>query len=452
MKALRVLLALVAGLFLSPTAFSQGMCYLGDDGPRIIYDDALEPGWDIWAWGSTTTTQSYIAGKSGIAARQITVGSSNGGIQIQTIGTGDVYTNGHKALTFMLRRETSTPVYVSVVNDANVVGTSVIAGSPYVLPHTNVSSNVYGMWQIITIPLTVLQANNIKLGGIIFTMPAPGTFYLDKIELTDGFLNFPLDCSAPMVGGNCPSGSIDYRVAGAYTANSVTSVLDHSMKVNPSGAYPYGLHTTSPMGLDGVVLTWTGEKGESTASFPTVKLGCYPKAVGGSFSIFGTYFGTPDDNPACPTTRLNYDDHPGYDYRADFGTPVKAVASGIVVNANNNQRCIIGNLGDTCDDWGAVGIDHGNGYVTQYLHMKTSTIAVSPGQVVSQGDVIGYVDKTGLAPTAGPHLHFEVLKKVPGLTPGTYVYKMLDPYGWYTDGLDDPLTAIGAPSFLLWKP
>lgn len=49
-------------------------------------------------------------------------------------------------------------------------------------------------------------------------------------------------------------------------------------------------------------------------------------------------------------------------------------------------------------------IDHGNGYQTLYGHM--SSYAISDGQSVSQGQVIGYVGDTGLV--TGPHLHFEI--------------------------------------------
>ena len=52
----------------------------------------------------------------------------------------------------------------------------------------------------------------------------------------------------------------------------------------------------------------------------------------------------------------------------------------------------------------AVVIDHGSGVATLYAHQ--SSIAVSVGQSVGRGDVIGYVGQTGLA--AGAHLHFEV--------------------------------------------
>ena len=51
---------------------------------------------------------------------------------------------------------------------------------------------------------------------------------------------------------------------------------------------------------------------------------------------------------------------------------------------------------------GTIGIDHGQGVVSTYLHM--SKLALSEGTVVKKGDVVGYVGATGFA--TGPHLHW----------------------------------------------
>ncbi|MHB8659506.1 MAG: murein hydrolase activator EnvC family protein [Solirubrobacteraceae bacterium] len=85
--------------------------------------------------------------------------------------------------------------------------------------------------------------------------------------------------------------------------------------------------------------------------------------------------------------------HPGIDIGVPMGTPIKAAAAGTVIVAAYSGG--YGNL---------VVIDHGNGLATAYAHQ--SQIAVSVGQRVTQGQVIGYVGSTGFS--TGPHLHFEV--------------------------------------------
>ncbi|HJD22383.1 MAG TPA: peptidoglycan DD-metalloendopeptidase family protein [Candidatus Gemmiger faecigallinarum] len=84
---------------------------------------------------------------------------------------------------------------------------------------------------------------------------------------------------------------------------------------------------------------------------------------------------------------------PAADITAAFGSSILAAAGGTVVTAENNAT--YGNY---------IVIDHGNGWQTLYAHM--SGFAVAAGQQVSQGELIGYVGRTGVA--TGNHCHFEM--------------------------------------------
>lgn len=85
--------------------------------------------------------------------------------------------------------------------------------------------------------------------------------------------------------------------------------------------------------------------------------------------------------------------HSGIDIAGSAGSEVLAADSGTVAVATYSSS--YGNY---------VTIYHSNGDYTLYAHM--SSLAVSAGQSVTQGDVIGYVGSTGWA--TGPHLHFEI--------------------------------------------
>ena len=88
--------------------------------------------------------------------------------------------------------------------------------------------------------------------------------------------------------------------------------------------------------------------------------------------------------------------HEGVDIAVPAGTPIRAAASGTVVLLQSDAES--GGYGNfTC-------LDHGGGLSTCYAHQ--SAFAVSSGESVSQGDVIGYVGCTGHC--LGDHLHFEV--------------------------------------------
>lgn len=96
--------------------------------------------------------------------------------------------------------------------------------------------------------------------------------------------------------------------------------------------------------------------------------------------------------------------HPAIDISNLSGGPIMAVDSGTVMVAGWPDSYGYGNR---------VEIDHGNGFRTLYAHM--SAIYVSPGQVVSKGDVIGVMGSTGRS--TGVHLHLEVRKEGVALNP-----------------------------------
>jgi murein DD-endopeptidase MepM/ murein hydrolase activator NlpD len=86
--------------------------------------------------------------------------------------------------------------------------------------------------------------------------------------------------------------------------------------------------------------------------------------------------------------------HKGVDYAAPTGTPIKAAGDGKIV-----FRGTKGGYGRT------VVIQHAGKYTTLYAHMSQYSKRAKSGARVKQGQVIGYVGKSGLA--TGPHLHYE---------------------------------------------
>ena len=85
--------------------------------------------------------------------------------------------------------------------------------------------------------------------------------------------------------------------------------------------------------------------------------------------------------------------HSGVDIGSSYGHPILAPADGLVTFTDT-----MGGYGKT------IMIDHGNSISTRYGHL--SGFAVTAGQRVQRGDVIGYVGESGRS--TGPHLHYEV--------------------------------------------
>ena len=85
--------------------------------------------------------------------------------------------------------------------------------------------------------------------------------------------------------------------------------------------------------------------------------------------------------------------HRGVDIRGKKGSDVKATANGIVKLENydrGNGRYVL--------------VDHGNGFITKYAHLKKNL--VKKGDTVERGQVIGLVGNTGRS--TGPHVHYEI--------------------------------------------
>ena len=101
--------------------------------------------------------------------------------------------------------------------------------------------------------------------------------------------------------------------------------------------------------------------------------------------------------------------HKGIDIGASKGTPIKAVAAGTVTLAQYGYGGGYGNH---------VIISHGNGVQTLYGHC--TTLKVSVGQKVSQGQVIATVGNTGNS--QGNHLHLEIRVNGVAQNPQNYLY------------------------------
>lgn len=87
--------------------------------------------------------------------------------------------------------------------------------------------------------------------------------------------------------------------------------------------------------------------------------------------------------------------HSGLDIAPGAGVPYVAPADGVVVLAASSPFTLEGNL---------LIVDHGGGLNSAFLHSQS--LAVSEGQTVKQGQLLGYVGATGRA--TGPHLHWSL--------------------------------------------
>ena len=142
---------------------------------------------------------------------------------------------------------------------------------------------------------------------------------------------------------------------------------------------------------------------------------------------------------------LSYDGHKGTDFRVaniaamQAGVPVVAAAAGVVVGVRDGEPDVA--LRDRTEPLradrmagNAVRIDHGDGWTTQYSHMKRGSVRVNRGQHVAAGEMLGLIGLSGN--TEFPHVDLEVSHD--GIT--------VDPFA------KDSTDRCGDPEGSLWSP
>ena len=140
------------------------------------------------------------------------------------------------------------------------------------------------------------------------------------------------------------------------------------------------------------------------------------------------------------------DGHDGYDWRMTEGTPILAVADGLVMFGGQQALSFCPPLNRSVQAL-YVQLLHrapdGTEFITIYGHL--SRVDVSQGARISERTVVGLSGNTGCSGT--PHLHFGTFR---GRPDGSYA--VIDPYGWHAPA-PDPWEADprGLPSVWLWR-
>ncbi len=150
----------------------------------------------------------------------------------------------------------------------------------------------------------------------------------------------------------------------------------------------------------------------------SLPLACEPHRTCFIQSLVDLDAGTGVRDFACGAA--TYDGHSGVDFRvlsakvAASGVAVQAAADGIVKGVRDGVADIFLRDNKSADLKGrecgnGVLIDHGNGWETQYCHLKQGTVTATKGQQVKRGERLGDVGFSGKADFA--HLHFTVRRE-----------------------------------------
>ena len=192
----------------------------------------------------------------------------------------------------------------------------------------------------------------------------------------------------------------------------VSAAASPDVSAAPAQRLPVSTAPTAAIVRDGFTSKAAPPKPKPAVKAAAAAVAAAPSVVWpfpGSVPIAGGY------GPRVPPCAGCSSFHKGLDMNPGAGTPIRAVAGGVVRLA-------------TAYDNGGLGvhviIDHrigGKLVSSLYAHMVQGSLAVHQGQTVAVGQRLGSVGTTGQS--TGPHLHFEIL--LGGVTP-------TDPYAWLT--------------------
>ncbi|MGW6137439.1 M23 family metallopeptidase [Streptomyces sp. NPDC055140] len=225
------------------------------------------------------------------------------------------------------------------------------------------------------------------MGGVALALPLMGG--------SGAHAATPAAAHSAVKAAAAPAAAKTYTVKGGDTLSKIADVQNvsggwkklYSDNRSAVGGDPSLIHP-------GLKLT-IGQKAAAPAakSSATATQASAPKAATGSgyaLPVQGASVGT-----AYKTAGSMWSSgyHTGVDFVVPTGTPIKAIGAGTVVSAG-----LDGAYGNE------VVIQHADGKYSQYAHM--SSLSVSSGQTVTEGQQIGLSGATGNV--TGPHLHFEI--------------------------------------------
>ena len=195
---------------------------------------------------------------------------------------------------------------------------------------------------------------------------------------------------------------VDANYAKGYQAVRSSGVLGKRL-VTADVVYVNGLEDRTE--VDSVVLKEPVDQVVTVGTAEPIQV--LSSSSGGSATGSSGGFIWPVDGGHVTCGINGYWGHTGMDIGANRGTVIRAAASGTVVKAVRQYYA-----------YGIhVKISHGNGIYTLYAHM--SQLAVSYGDYVQQGQIIGYVGMTGNA--SGNHCHFEIIINGRFMDPAKYI-------------------------------